>query len=437
MKELRKKSADSAVNQVIVKAYREQIELVWDRTEALQPQCGFGRMAICCTDCLEGPCRVNPFAEDGQKAICGRDQQALVANYFLRKTADGAAALASLAEQFGCDLDPSTWRSISLTTDCMIPCGKRFDDLGRAVVTTLTAIANAQGSRRQALPAGMGVLEDGKPNIVCHGHVPPAKVEALVKAAGAEANVVSICGNEKTLPVVTNYDSQETALLTGLVDLLVVGSQCVTPALIALAEKLSVPVTAAATLGDEAGFEQAIAIARNCFHRRAGKAGSFAAGKKQSYIGYDEVAVSKGLVYLGGCGNVANTQDASFLKAASFLIEKGFAVVTAGCAGTALAKAGMCNATSVINLGSCHDAGEFLELARRAKAAGLPVFAVLPELTHNKTLATAVGCASQDIPTWVNLGEMSLPADLLGGNIRAFAGVAQLPQVLAEVVVGK
>ncbi len=436
MKELRKKSADPAVNQAIVKAYREQTELVWDRAEALQPQCGFGRMAICCTDCLEGPCRVNPFSNDEQKSICGRDQQALVANYLLRKTADGAAALAILASQFGCDLDPSTWRSISLTADNMTACGKCFDNLGRAVVTTLTAIAKAQGSRKQALAAGMGVLESGRPNVVCHGHVPPAKVEALVKAAGAEANVVSICGNEKTLPVVTNYDSQETALLTGLVDLLVVGSQCVTPALIALAEKLSVPVTAASTLGDEAGFEQAVGIARNRFNRRAGKVGSFVADKQQSYVGYDKLAVSKGLVYLGGCGNVANTQDATFLKTASFLIEKGFTVVTAGCAGTALAKAGMCNATSTINLGSCHDAGEFLELAGRAKASGLPVFAVLPELTHNKTLATAVAYASQEIPTWVNLGEMSLPTDLLGGNIHAFAAT-QLPQVLAEVVAGK
>jgi hydroxylamine reductase (hybrid-cluster protein) len=221
------------------------------------------------------------------------------------------------------------------------------------------------------------------------------------------------------------------------VDLLVVGSQCVTPALIALAEKLSLPVTAAATLSDEAGFEQAVAIARNSFQRRAGKRGSLVTEMKQNYVGYDELAISRGLVYLGGCGNVANTQDASFLKAASFLIEKGFTVVTAGCAGTALAKAGMCNSTSLINLGSCHDAGEFLELAARAKAAGFPVFAVLPELTHNKTLATAVGYASREIPTWVNLGEMSLPAELLGGNLRAFAGVAQLPQALAEVVAGK
>jgi hydroxylamine reductase (hybrid-cluster protein) len=434
MKELRKKSVDSGVNQLIVKAYREKTELVWDRAEAMQPQCGFGRMAICCTDCMEGPCRVNPFAEDGAKSICGRDQQALVANHFLKKTADGAVALAKLAEQFGCDLDATTWRSITLTADSMIPCGKRFDDLGKALVTTLAAITNAQGSSRQELRAGMGVLEVGRPNIVCHGHVPPSTVEALIKSAGSGVNIVGICGNERTLPVVTNYDSQETALLTGLVDLLVVGSQCVTPAMIALAEELSIPMTAAASLSDETGFEQAIVTAQSCFQRRAGKASNFAADQKGSVVGHDKVAVSKGLVYLGGCGNVTNTQDASFLKTASFLIESGFTVVTAGCAGTALAKAGMCNASSVINLGSCHDAGEFIELAKHTKAINLPVFAILPELTHNKALATAVAYASQGISTWANLGEMTLPGDVLGGNIHSFAGVAQLPQVLAEVV---
>jgi len=437
MKELRKKSADAGVNQAIVKACREQIELTWDRAEVMQPQCGFGRMAICCTDCLEGPCRVNPFAENGQKSICGRDQQALVANQLLRKTADGAAALAQLAEQFGCDLDPSTWRSISLTADRMTACGKCFDGLGQAVAATLFALASAPAGERRTQAAGMGVLEAGRPNIVCHGHVPPATVEALLQAAGTAANIVSICGNEKTLPVVTNYDSQETALLTGLVDMLVIGSQCVTPALVALAEKLSLPLTAAATLNDEAAFAQVVASARSSFQRRAGQAAAFAAGQKQSNIGYDEFAILKGLVYLGGCGNLANTQDASFLKAASLLIEKGFTVVTAGCAGTALAKAGLCNSASVVNLGSCHDAGEFLELAARAKAVGFPVFAILPELTHNKSLAIAVAYASREIPTWVNLGEISLPTDLLGGNLRAFAGIAQLPQVLAEALAGE
>jgi hydroxylamine reductase (hybrid-cluster protein) len=435
MKELHKKSADSGVNQMIVKAHRENIELAWDRSEAMQPQCGFGRLAICCTDCLEGPCRVNPFAESEQKSVCGRSQQELVLRQLLAKTADGAAALANLATQFGCQLDDSTWRSVALTGDSMNSCGKCLAELGQTAAAILTTIAKAQGHKRQSTAAGMGVLDAGRINIVCHGHVAPAKLEMLLKSAGDAVNVVSICGSEKLLPVVTNYDSQETALLNGLVDLLVVGSQCVTPAILALAEKLAVPVRQAAAL-DQAGLQQAVAEAQTSFKRRMGKPAAAAASPKQSSTGYDALPVSKGLVYLGGCGNLANTQDASFLKAATLAIENGLTVVTGGCAGTALAKAGLCDSKAVINLGSCHDAGAFLEIARQAKG-GIPVFAIIPELTHNKTLATAVAFASQGIPTWANLGEMSLPAELLGGNLRGFAGVKQLEQVLAEAVAGK
>ena len=433
MKELRKKSADSGVNQMIVKAHREQTDLAWDRAEALQPQCGFGRLAICCTECLEGPCRVNPFGEGEQKTVCGRSQQEILEKQLLRKSADGAAALASLAAQYGCQVDASAWRVIALNGDTMLACNSRLGEVGQTAAAILTSIAKAQPSKRQTTAAGMGVLEAGKANIVCHGHVPPAKVEALLKAAGSAANVVSICGSEKMLPVVTNYDSQETALLTGLVDVLVAGSQCVTPAMIALADKLSVTVRYASALTDDAGMKEAVAIAQKAFQRRSGKAAGVSAGKKDNCIGYDGAKASKGLVYLGGCGNLANTQDIGFVKAAAVLLDKGFTVVTGGCAGTALAKAGLCDAKSVMNLGSCHDAGAFLELARQVKAAGLPVFAVMPELTHNKTLATAVAYASQGITTWVNLGEMSLPGEVLDGNLRTFAGIKQLPQVLEAV----
>jgi len=437
MKELRKKSADSGVNQMIVKAHREQTELAWDRAEAMQPQCGFGRLSICCTECLEGPCRINPFGEAEQKTVCGRSQQELMEKQFLRKSADGTAALASLAGHYGCQIDAAAWRVISLNSDTMLNCSARLAEVGSAAAAILTNLAKAQPGKRVTTAAGMGVLEAGKANIVCHGHVPPAKVEALLKAAGSAANVVSICGSEKMLPVVTNYDSQETALLTGLVDVLVVGPQCVTPATIALAEKLSIPVRYYSQLGDDTSIKEAVAIAAKAFQRRSGKSAETGAAKKESCIGYDGAAVAKGLVYLGGCGNLANTQDASFVKAAAVALDRGLTVVAGGCAGTALAKAGLCDAKSVVNLGSCHDAGAFLELARQVKAAGLPVFAVMPELTHNKTVATAVAFASQGIPTWVNLGEIALPADLLGGNLRSFAGVKQIGQVLADAVAGK
>jgi hydroxylamine reductase (hybrid-cluster protein) len=437
MKEVRKKSADAAVNQMIGKAYREQVGLAWDRAEAMQPQCGFGRMAICCTDCLEGPCRTNPFAETAQHTICGRDAQSLVAARVLTKAADGAIGLAKLAAEYGCEIGASTWQAIALTADSMIADPEQLKQVGRAVAEVLTGIAAQSKPGRKPTAAGMGVLEAARPNIVCHGHVPPKVLTALEGTVAGTANVVSMCGSEKVVPVATNYDSQEVTLLTGLVDLLVVGSQCVTPAMTALAAKLSVPVISASTLGTGQGLKEAIAAAQISFKRRDGKAATILPPPKDSYIGYDTLSPSKGMVYLGGCGNVAQTQDAQIVRIASYFLENGYTVITAGCAGTALAKAGMCDAKAVVNLGSCHDAGEFLALAARAKTSGLPVFAVMIELTHNKTLATAVAYAAQGIPTFVDLGEIREAGNMLEGNLRPITDLTKLPQLLAEVLPGR
>jgi hydroxylamine reductase (hybrid-cluster protein) len=431
MKEVRKKSADAAVNQMIAKAHREGVALVWDRAEAMQPQCGFGRMAICCTDCLEGPCRVNPFAETALPAICGRDSKSLVAAHLLKKTADGATALMQLAAELGCQLEVGTWQAIAQSADSMVAPQARFQELGQAVAAVLTGIAAQAKPAKRTTPAGMGVLESAKPNIVCHGHVPQRVVEALVKATAGAANIVSICGSERSLPVATNYGSQETLLLTGLVDLLVLGSQCVTPAMTALAEKLSVPVISASVLNENTAVEQAGDCAEASFKRRAGKPVSVLPASKDNFTGHDPVA-GKGIVYLGGCGNIKHTQDAQMVRTASFLVESGYTVFTGGCAGTALAKAGMCDAKSVINLGSCHDAGDFLAVAAKAKSGSVPVFAVMIELTHNKTLATAVAYAGQGIPTFVDLGEISVVSEMFGGNLRPLADWKELPRMLAE-----
>lgn len=477
MKEVRKKSADAAMNQMLVKAYRQQVDLTWDRAEAMQPQCGFGRLAICCTDCFEGPCRVNPFAAEAQRTTCGRDQAALVGNYFLQKAADGATALVQLADSFGGDVDKSVWQTVARSDDAMFAADydNRLMGLGKASMSALAAIAKAKESvYGSALPdvsaVNMGALKGDTANIVLHGHVPPKIVKALATAAAASpvpVQIAAICGNEISgplnIPVLTNYDSQEAPLLTGAIDLLVTGGQCVMPAVVALAGKMAVPVMAATDIKQA---DEAIASAVAAFKRRTGKKADIPDVQEELYGGYtaanstallDSLAKAygcgsiRGLAYFGGCGNLAITQDAELVKTAAGLINRGYVVVTAGCVGTALAKAGMCRpdyagaakaalgdgVPPVLYLGSCHDAGEFVAIARAASAAGVPVVAVLPELTHNKTLATAVGFASLGIATFVGMGEASLPGGILGGKLRSLAEFAELPQALAEVAAAK
>ena len=86
------KSIDEATQEMIRKAERDGVEIVWDRLEKQQPQCGYGQLGVCCKNCMAGPCRIDPFGEGPQKGVCGATADTIVARTVARMTAAGAAA---------------------------------------------------------------------------------------------------------------------------------------------------------------------------------------------------------------------------------------------------------------------------------------------------------------------------------------------------------
>ena len=86
------KSVDTASQRMIDEAKLKNIEIVWDRYDIMQPQCGFGELGICCRICNMGPCRIDPFGEGAQKGVCGASVDTIVARNLLRMIATGAAA---------------------------------------------------------------------------------------------------------------------------------------------------------------------------------------------------------------------------------------------------------------------------------------------------------------------------------------------------------
>ncbi|MGA2402317.1 MAG: carbon monoxide dehydrogenase, partial [Syntrophobacteraceae bacterium] len=91
-KDLRAKSTDPAVREMIAKAAKMEVKTVWDRYEAMQPQCGFGDTGLCCRHCLQGPCRIDPFGEGPTVGICGSTADTMVARGLDRAIAAGTAA---------------------------------------------------------------------------------------------------------------------------------------------------------------------------------------------------------------------------------------------------------------------------------------------------------------------------------------------------------
>ena len=87
------RSIDPATQYMLRIAEEQNIETVWDRLEAQQPQCGYGELGLCCRHCNMGPCRIDPFDETGpQKGVCGATADTMVARGLLRATAAGASA---------------------------------------------------------------------------------------------------------------------------------------------------------------------------------------------------------------------------------------------------------------------------------------------------------------------------------------------------------
>ena len=87
-----KKSIDKASIKMIDCAKSEGLEISWDRYEKMLPQCGFGKLGICCRICTMGPCRIDPFGEGADRGICGATADIIAARNLVRMIASGAAA---------------------------------------------------------------------------------------------------------------------------------------------------------------------------------------------------------------------------------------------------------------------------------------------------------------------------------------------------------
>ena len=81
-----------AASDMLKVAEREGIATAWDRYEKQLPQCGFGESGTCCRNCLQGPCRIDPFGEGPTLGVCGATADTIVARNLDRAIAAGTAS---------------------------------------------------------------------------------------------------------------------------------------------------------------------------------------------------------------------------------------------------------------------------------------------------------------------------------------------------------
>ena len=356
--------ADKATQEMIQHAAEKQIKTVWDRYEAMQPQCGFGTLGLCCRHCSMGPCRIDPFGSGPRTGVCGATGDTIAARHLVRMIAAGAAAhsdhgrsiahtllliaedpksdysikdpekLKAVAEVYGIetkgrDLDQIVKEvalatlnefgqqvgTLQMATTAPAARVKKWRDLGimpraidREVVETMhrthigvdaeyknvikqglrTSLADGWGGsmigtelsdaifsspKPLRTKANLGVLKEDYVNVVVHGHEPTlsdiiaiiSKDENLKKkaeAVGAKGiNLSGICctANEimmrHGIPLAGSYMQQELALMTGVVDMMIVDVQCVWPGLEQTAECYHTKLVTTSPKAKMPGFE--------------------------------------------------------------------------------------------------------------------------------------------------------------------------------------
>ena len=90
--DINSRSVHEDARAMLRRAREENIDTVWDRLEAQEPQCGYCALGLSCRICAMGPCRIDPFGEGPQHGVCGADADIIVARNLARMIAAGASA---------------------------------------------------------------------------------------------------------------------------------------------------------------------------------------------------------------------------------------------------------------------------------------------------------------------------------------------------------
>lgn len=324
--------------------------------------------------------------------------------------------------------------------------------------------------------ANLGVLKADKVNIIVHGHNPilsqtvvnvAREMEDDAKAAGAAGIQLSgICctGNEVLMrsgvPIATNFSSQELAIMTGAVDVMVVDVQCIMPSIRAISEcyhtkivttmdNSKIPGSYHYAFDEKHAVESAkeiIRLAIEAYKERQGKECDIPQIKNKVIAGFSlealldlfsaidpetpikvltdaiEAGEIAGVALLCGCNNLESVHDNNHLTIAKELAKNNVFLIGTGCAAQALAKAGLLAPEAVEEY-----AGEGLKnfLHRLADANKDKLADGLPLLFHMGSCVD--NSRAHDLCTMM--------AEQLGVDIPKVPFVAAAPEAMSEKAV--
>ncbi|MFX1588370.1 MAG: anaerobic carbon-monoxide dehydrogenase catalytic subunit, partial [Promethearchaeota archaeon] len=321
----------------------------------------------------------------------------------------------------------------------------------------------------------LGVLKEDQVNIIVHGHNPvlsevivdavrdPKMIELAKQKGATGLNIAGICctSNEllmrKGIPVVGNFLIQELALVSGVIDAMVVDYQCLMPSLPSIANcyhskiittspKAKISGATHIEFDPEHAYDIGTKIVKEAIEAYENRNPNLVkipkttiklmagfsteailealGGTVQPLIDAIVAGKIRGIAAIVGCNNPKIKHDFNHVTLTKRLIEKDILVVQTGCAAIANAKAGLLvpeaadqageglkevakslGIPPVLHMGSCVDISRILNVAAAIASvlnvdiSDLPVAGAAPEWMSEKAVSIGAYVVSSGIFT--------------------------------------
>lgn len=495
MRQVRRKTMDTAARDYLLKAKNEGLQLSWNKYEAMLPQDGFSQLGLSCHECLQGPCRLNPFRPEENSTVCGLGKDELTLRWLTRQAGEnhelvtsGSQMLAllrlrGLSGEVALDLLKSKAAKWSINGevvgDLVTGLCLKFLELNYPQPQCKTrgmSYLKSLGSQQINLVGfnadlaellygrceshsclvGLAVLKEKAVNICLDGVNPSLQAsaiellneleEAAIQRGARDGINIVLVGDFSTnfaLNTACNEGAIEFAILTGLVDLYLIGDS-LGRGRIAAEGYHTVVASAVSTkealrdiflkgIAAYAGRDSAKVKVSN----RVEKAEAVCNIDSEKIKALIDQGLVKGICVIGGGSNLKLTEDQASLDIRMLLSAQKILCLTYGNSAVTLAKYGYLNPENleanplIYSVGGESEAGMILEILRAA--GGDKAVAVFPELTSARDLQMALAIAETGAKVFTGV---QLP---VGGSAKISEGIGKVieyrgPKKLAETV---
>lgn len=382
MEKATKRSIDPIADDLLKKAAKENLELTWDMHEDNLPHCGFGELALCCSKCMQGPCRIDPFKNNAKYGSCGRDAETIASENLVQQLLSG---LTSVIEDTNNISILKKNQNIQNYLNGGINLGAE-DILGRAynLIEDSYKELDLKSEKKEILN---NVNLDNK-RIVLSGKISDETLNLLKKSKNTSLfSLLNEFTYEDVKPL-TNYGGQELIIMSGFPDLIISGSGCGKPILKQLSDEYNIPFIYESELNQD--------DIDNIENSGSGDIDYLDFDLQNNY---DDRLLNAGKIALiAGCNNIKYPHDKKLKKTTERLLESGYTILTSGCAAMGLNKY-FSNDDDIYYFGSCYSTPDFIEIAKKYK--NKEVVAVFPELSQVKAFTQASYLALNGVKTYV------------------------------------